>query len=171
MKLIAEQQWAYQYIRVRLIKQSQGQCNIIRVCMSVRSAGPLLDLFSISFRGIVWSTRSLNNMQSHRENVISDDSIWPAAARRRPRSDLYSGLRGHVMLWNRKHLYRPSGTEICSPSDSSCQRWSQILDFFQKGQTLRAFHFLRLFFFFVFSPGQARRCQILSAAVRPQPLV
>lgn len=94
-----------------------------------------------------------------------------AATRRRPRSDLYRGLRGHVMHWNRKHLYRPSGTEICSLSDSSCQRQSRILDFFQKEQTLRAFHFLSLFFFFVFCPGQARRCQILSAAVCPQPLV
>lgn len=95
-----------------------------------------------------------------------------AVARRRPYSDLYSRLRGHVMLWNCKHLYRPSGTEICSQSDSGCQRRSQILDFFQKIQTSRDFHFLLGFFFpFNFCPGQARRCQILSAAVCPQPLV
>lgn len=85
-----------------------------------------------------------------------------AAVRRRLHSDLYDGLRGHVMRWNRKHLYRPPGTEICSQSDSSCRRRSQILDFFQKGQTLRAFHFLSgPFFPFVFRPGQARRCRIL----------
>lgn len=68
----------------------------------------------------------------------------------RPRSDPYSRVRGHVTHWNRKHLYKPSGTEICSQSDSSCQRRSQISDFIQKIQTLRAFCFLLGYFFYFF---------------------
>lgn len=109
--------------------------------MSVCSIGPLpLALFGS--RDLPAKCRIRARMLSQRTASGLRDS--------RPRSDPYSRVRGHVTHWNRKHLYKPSGTEICSQSDSSCQRRSQISDFIEKIQTLRAFCFLLGSFFFFF---------------------
>lgn len=106
----------------KFIKESQGQCNT----------------FQLYTRDSAWSVFHsfqrdclVNMMLRIRPRI----SFQTAAAARLPVSHETSSFRSleqdsrTLMHWNRKCLYRLSGTAMCSQSDSC---WNQILSLFQK---------------------------------------
>lgn len=131
----------------KFIKESQGQCNT----------------FQLYTRDSAWSVFHsfqrdclVNMMLRIRPRI----SFQTAAAARLPVSHETSSFRSleqdsrTLMHWNRKCLYRLSGTAMCSQSDSC---WNQILSLFQKLLGLFT-SFLHFFFHALAGRDGVRSC-------------